>query len=105
LYSQSRAAAHWKTSKGEVKMNFLLSLIAGAIVGYLASRIMQTDLRQGLVQDIAVGAIGAFLASYFLSPVLRAGNINDAITLTTLLVTLLGAVFMLALYKMIARRS
>lgn len=86
-------------------MNFLLSLITGAIVGYLASRIMQTDLRQGPWPDIAVGAMGAFLANYFLSPVLHVGTINDAITFTTLLVTLLGAVFMLALYKMIARHS
>lgn len=85
-------------------MNIIIYLIAGAIVGYIASRIMHTNSQQGLILDIVVGVVGAFLAGYFISPLLGIGTINDAITLPTLLVTLLGAVVLIWLYKMVVRR-
>lgn len=85
-------------------MNIIIYLIAGAIVGYIASRIMHTNSQQGLILDILVGVIGAFLAGYFISPLLGIGTINDAITIPTMLVTLLGAVVLLWIYKMVVRR-
>ena len=85
-------------------MNIIIYLIAGAVVGYVASRIMRTNSQQGLLMDIVVGVIGAFLAGYFISPLLGVGTINDAITIPTLLVTLLGSVVLLWIYKMVASR-
>ena len=85
-------------------MNIIIYLIAGAIVGYVASRIMHTNSQQGLLMDIVVGVIGAFLAGYFISPLLGVGTINDAITLPTMLVTLIGSVILLWLYKMVNSR-
>lgn len=85
-------------------MNLIIYLIAGAIVGYIASRIMRTNSQQGLLLDIVVGVIGAFLAGYFISPLVGVGTINDAITIPTMLVTLLGSVVLLWLYKTVARR-
>lgn len=84
-------------------MNIIIYLIAGAIVGYIASRIMRTNSQQGLLLDIVVGIIGAFLAGYFISPLLGIGTINDAITIPTMLVTLLGSVVLLWIVKMIRR--
>jgi uncharacterized membrane protein YeaQ/YmgE (transglycosylase-associated protein family) len=84
-------------------MNLLIYLIAGAIVGYIASRIMHTNSQQGLLLDIAVGVIGAFLAGYFISPLLGIGTINDAITIPTMLVTLIGAVVLLWIVKAVRR--
>ena len=86
-------------------MNIIIYLIAGAIVGYVASRIMHTNSQQGLLLDIVVGVVGAFLAGYFISPLVGVGTINDAITLPTMLVTLLGAIVLVWLYKMVAGRS
>jgi uncharacterized membrane protein YeaQ/YmgE (transglycosylase-associated protein family) len=86
-------------------MNFIIYLIVGAIVGYIASRIMHTSSQQGLILDIVVGVLGAFLADYFLSPYLGIGTINDAITLPTILVTLLGSVILLAVYKLLFGRG
>ena len=85
-------------------MNLIIYLIAGAIVGYIASRIMRTNSQQGLLLDIVVGVIGAFLAGYFISPLLGIGTINDAITIPTMMVTLLGSVVLLWIYKMVVRR-
>jgi uncharacterized membrane protein YeaQ/YmgE (transglycosylase-associated protein family) len=84
-------------------MNLIIYLIAGAIVGYIASRIMRTNSQQGLLLDILVGVVGAFLAGYFISPLLGIGTINDAITIPTMLVTLLGAVVLLWVVKAIRR--
>jgi uncharacterized membrane protein YeaQ/YmgE (transglycosylase-associated protein family) len=84
-------------------MNIIIYLIAGAIVGYIASRIMHTNSQQGLLLDIVVGVIGAFLAGYFISPLLGIGTINDAITIPTMLVTLLGSVVLLWIFKMVRR--
>jgi len=89
--------------KKENKMNLIIYLIAGAIVGYVASRIMHTNSQQGTLLDIVVGVIGAFIAGYFISPLLGIGTINDAITIPTMLVTLLGAVVLLWIVKAIRR--
>ena len=85
-------------------MNIIIYLIVGAVVGYIASRIMNTNSQQGLLLDIVVGIVGAFLAGIVLSPLLGIGTINDAITLPTVLVSLLGAVILLAIYKAVVRR-
>jgi uncharacterized membrane protein YeaQ/YmgE (transglycosylase-associated protein family) len=84
-------------------MNLIIYLIAGAIVGYVASRIMNTNSQQDTLIDIVVGVVGAFLAGYFLSPLFGVGTINDAITLPTMLVSLLGAVILLWIVKAVRR--
>ena len=84
-------------------MNLIIYLIAGAIVGYVASRIMRTNSQQGILLDIVVGVVGAFIAGYFISPLVGVGTINDAVTIPTMLVTLLGAVVLLWIVKAIRR--
>ncbi len=86
-------------------MNIIIYLIAGAIVGYIASRIMRTNSQQGLLLDIVVGVIGAFVAGWFLSPIFGVGTINDAITVPTMLVTLLGSVILLAIVNLFRGRG
>jgi uncharacterized membrane protein YeaQ/YmgE (transglycosylase-associated protein family) len=86
-------------------MNIIIYLIAGAIVGYVASLIMKTNSQQGPLLDIVVGIVGALVAGYVVSPLLGVGTINDAITIPTLLVSLLGAMLLLWVYKMVSRRA
>jgi len=80
-------------------MNILIYLITGTIVGSIASRIMRTNSWLGLLVNIIVGAVGAFLAGYFISPLLKTGTINDAITIPTLLVIMMGSVAMIWIVK------
>ena len=86
-----------------IRDSLIIYLIFGALVGYVASRIMHTNSQQGLLLDIIVGVVGAFLAGYFISPLLGIGTINDAITIPTLLVTLLGSVVLLWIVKAVRR--
>jgi uncharacterized membrane protein YeaQ/YmgE (transglycosylase-associated protein family) len=83
-------------------MSILIYLIAAAIIGWVASEIMHD--RSNLLINIVVAIVGAFLAGFFISPILKIGTINDAITLPTMLVTLLGAVILLAIVHFIRRR-
>jgi len=85
-------------------MNIVLWLIAGAVIGWVASRIMGTSGQQGLILDIVVGVVGAVLAGWFLTPLFGIGTINqNNFSLPALLVSLLGAVILLAIVKLFRR--
>ena len=58
-------------------INFLIWIIAGAVLGWIASIIMKTNSRQGLIADIIVGIVGAFLGGFFLSPLFNVSTINQ----------------------------
>jgi len=60
--------------------------------------------RSNLLINIVVAVVGAFLAGWFLSPLFGIGTINDAITLPTMLVTLLGAIILIAIVRFLRRR-
>lgn len=84
-------------------MGIILWLIVGGVVGWLASIIMRTDAQQGILLNIVVGIVGALLAGWLISPLLGVGTINQAISLGTILVSLLGAIVLLALVNLFRR--
>jgi uncharacterized membrane protein YeaQ/YmgE (transglycosylase-associated protein family) len=83
-------------------MNLLIYLIVAAVIGWIATEIMHD--RSNLLINIIVAVLGAFLAGYFLTPIFHVGTINDAITIPTMLVTLLGAIILLAIVHLITHR-
>lgn len=85
-------------------MNLLIWLIVGGVVGWLASLIMRTDGQQGIFLNIVVGIVGAFVGGLLLSPLFGAGTINNSgLTMGTFLVSLGGAVILLALVNLFRR--
>ena len=84
-------------------MNLLIYLIVAAIIGWIATEIMHD--RSNLLINIVVAIVGAILAGYILSPIFHVGTINDAITIPTMLVTLLGAIILLAIWNAIRGRG
>jgi uncharacterized membrane protein YeaQ/YmgE (transglycosylase-associated protein family) len=82
-------------------MNILIYLIVAAVIGWIATELMHD--RSNLLINIVVAVVGAFLAGYFLSPLFKVGTINDAITVPTMLVTLLGSVILLAILNVFQR--
>jgi len=87
-------------------VNFIVWLIAGAIIGWLASRLMGTDGQQGLLLDIVVGVVGAFVAGWFLTPLFGIGTINqNNFSLPALMVSLLGAIILLAVVRLLRGRG
>ncbi len=82
-------------------MNIIIYLIAAAVIGWVATSLMHD--RSNLLLNIVIAVIGAFLAGWFLSPLFGVGTINDAITLPTMLVTLLGSIILIAIVRLIRR--
>jgi uncharacterized membrane protein YeaQ/YmgE (transglycosylase-associated protein family) len=82
-------------------MNLLIYLIAAAVIGWIASELMHD--RNNLLVNIVIAVVGAFIAGYFLSPLFGVGTINDAVTIPTMLVTLLGSVILLAIVRLVRR--
>ena len=83
-------------------MNILIYLIVAAVIGWVATELMHD--RSNLPINIIVAVVGAFLAGYFLSPIFKVGTINNAITVPTMLVTLLGAIILLAVVHLFRGR-
>ena len=82
-------------------INFIIWIIAGGFIGWLASLIMKTDSRQGTIGDIIVGIVGAFVGGYFLSPLFNISTINESnYSIPALLVSLGGAIILLAISKL-----
>ena len=84
-------------------MNLIIYLIVAAVIGWIATEIMHD--RSNLLVNIIVAIVGAILAGFILSPIFHVGTINDAITIPTMLVTLLGAVILLAIWNAIRGRG
>jgi uncharacterized membrane protein YeaQ/YmgE (transglycosylase-associated protein family) len=85
-------------------INFIVWLIVGGIVGWVASLIMRTDAQQGIVLNVVVGIVGAALGGWLLSPLVGVPSINQSVfSLGALLVSLVGAIVLLALVNLLRR--
>jgi uncharacterized membrane protein YeaQ/YmgE (transglycosylase-associated protein family) len=85
-------------------INFIVWIIVGGLLGWIASMIMRTDAQQGPLLNIIVGIVGAFLAGLVLNPLIGGGNINSGdFSLSGLLVSLLGAIVLLAIVNLLRR--
>jgi uncharacterized membrane protein YeaQ/YmgE (transglycosylase-associated protein family) len=83
-------------------VNFLVWLIAGAVIGWAATSIMRD--RSNLLLNIIVGVVGAFVAGYLLTPLFHISTINQGnFSIPALLVSLGGAVILLAVVNVFRR--
>ncbi|OYW23703.1 MULTISPECIES: GlsB/YeaQ/YmgE family stress response membrane protein [unclassified Sphingomonas] len=79
-------------------VGLIVWLVVGGVVGWLASMVMRTDGQQGILLNIVVGIIGSVIASF-----LFGGGINQVITITTFVYSLIGAVILLAIVNLVRR--
>jgi uncharacterized membrane protein YeaQ/YmgE (transglycosylase-associated protein family) len=83
-------------------MGIILWLIVGGVIGWLASIVMRTDAQQGIFLNIIVGIVGAFLGGL----IINGGSINNSgLTIQSFLVSLLGAIILLAIVNLVRRGS
>jgi uncharacterized membrane protein YeaQ/YmgE (transglycosylase-associated protein family) len=86
-------------------MSFILWLIVGGVLGWIASMIMGRNDQMGIFLNIIVGIVGAFLGGLLLAPLFGTGTINQYdFSIGSLLVSLLGAVILLFVVNLIWRR-
>ena len=84
-------------------MGFLVWLIVGGVVGWLASLIMRTDGQQGILLNVVVGIVGAFIGGWVISPLVGVATINEGISIASVIVSLVGAVILLAIVNLFRR--
>jgi len=86
-------------------MTFILWIIVGGILGWLASIVMKTNDQMGMILNIVVGIVGAFLGGLLLAPLFGTGTINQSdFSIGSLFVSFLGAVILLAIVNFFRRR-
>jgi uncharacterized membrane protein YeaQ/YmgE (transglycosylase-associated protein family) len=86
-------------------MGFILWIVIGGLLGWVASMIMGTNDQQGKLLNIIVGIVGAFLGGLLLAPLLNTGTINQGdFSIGSLLVSLVGAVVLLAIVGFFRKR-
>lgn len=85
-------------------MNFIIWLIVGGLIGWVASMIMRTDAQQGVLLNIVVGIVGAMIGGWLISPLLGAGTVNTGdFSLRGLIVSLVGAIILLGIVNLFRR--
>jgi uncharacterized membrane protein YeaQ/YmgE (transglycosylase-associated protein family) len=84
-------------------MGIVIWLIVGGIVGWLASLVMRTDGQQGILLNIVVGIVGALLAGWLISPLVGVATINQGISIASVVVSLIGAIILLAIVNLVRR--
>lgn len=87
-------------------MNILIWLVVGGVIGWLASILMRTDGQQGMILNVVVGVVGAMVGGWVISPLVGVGTINqDNFSVPAMVVSLLGAVLLLAIVNLVRRGS
>ena len=85
-------------------MNFIIWLVVGGLIGWIASMIMRTDAQQGVILNVVVGLVGALLGGWLISPLIGWPTINqDAFSAGAMVVSLIGAVILLAVVNLVSR--
>ena len=85
-------------------MNIIVWLVVGGLIGWAASTLMRRP--EGILLNVVVGIVGAALGGWFLSPLVgvSTGTINQGnFSVTGLIVSLLGAVILLAIVNLVRR--
>lgn len=86
-------------------MGIIIWIIMGGIVGWIASLIMGTNAQQGILLNILVGIVGALIGGWLIGPLIGTGSINQGISVMSFVVSLIGAVILLAILKLFQRAS
>jgi len=80
-------------------ISLILWLLFGALVGWLASIVMNTNGQQGALLNIVVGIIGAFIGGFLVNRTVT----PSVFSITSLLTAFLGAVVLLGVYNLATR--
>ena len=83
-------------------MGLIILLIVGGIVGWLAGLIMRDN--NGIILNVVVGIVGAILAGFVVTPLIGGAPITGGIiSIQSIIVSLLGAIILLAVVNLFRR--
>ena len=84
-------------------LGFIIWLIVGGIIGWLASLIMKTDGKQGILLNVVVGIIGAFIGGWLIAPLIGGSTGTAGFDIMGFIAALIGAIILLAIVNLFRR--
>jgi uncharacterized membrane protein YeaQ/YmgE (transglycosylase-associated protein family) len=84
-------------------MGFFASIVIGVIAGWLTGKLMKGG-GYGFWGDLLLGLIGSVVGGW-LSSILLGVDLTSGFNLTTLVVSVIGAVVVVVIYRLVTRRS
>ena len=83
-------------------MAWIIAIIVGGIIGWLASLVMNRDASMGIFWNIIVGIVGSFIVK-FIGSLIGVGSTLTEFSVPGLLMSLLGAIVLLGIANMVQR--
>lgn len=83
-------------------MSWIITILVGALCGWLASMIMKTDAQQGAVANILIGIVGSILAQLLFGNMLSIGGATVAgggFNFWSIIWGVVGSVVLIAILK------
>jgi uncharacterized membrane protein YeaQ/YmgE (transglycosylase-associated protein family) len=84
-------------------MGFFASIVIGVIAGWLTGKLMKGG-GYGFWGDLLLGLVGSIVGGW-LSSIFLGVDLTSGFNLTTLVVSVIGAVVVVAIYRLVTRRS
>jgi uncharacterized membrane protein YeaQ/YmgE (transglycosylase-associated protein family) len=85
-------------------VGILGTLLIGGLAGWIAEKVMRAD--HGLLMNIIVGIVGAFIGGFLANALgLRLGEIFQGWFWGNLIVSVIGACTLIAVFRMVKSRS
>lgn len=82
-------------------MSFLVYIVFGGLVGWIASLIMKTDAQQGILLNIIVGIVGSMLGTWIFN-FFGEGGVSG-FNVMSFIVAIVGSVVLIAIVQAIRR--
>ncbi len=86
-------------------LQILAWVVLGGVAGFIASKIINKS-GEGLMMDIVLGIVGAFVGGFISNHFFGgAGTGHNILSISTLIVAVLGAIVVLLIYRLVVRRA
>lgn len=83
-------------------MHFIIALVMGGIIGWLAGMVMKDA--GGIIWNVLIGCLGSIVGRFLLGTFSNQGHLTqNPFDPMTLLVAFVGAIILLALYNLVRR--
>jgi uncharacterized membrane protein YeaQ/YmgE (transglycosylase-associated protein family) len=88
-------------SQGGIIMDWIVAILVGALIGWLASMVAKTDGQQGALANVVIGILGASLGRWLFGGVLNIGGatVAGSFSVIGILWGVLGALILIFLLR------
>ena len=84
-------------------MAWIIAIIVGGIIGWLASLVMNRDASMGIFWNIVVGIIGALIGNFLAGAVFGIEGTIQTFNLTGFIIAIIGAIVLLGIANLVQR--